>query len=366
MSSSKPPYALLLALPAALSALPLAACANTVDHSAAIDAGDDAGFQLDASGEGGLDPDAACGAVRVQAQSFPLNLYVMLDKSASMDGPKWNAAKAGLAAFVNDARSSGIRVAINFFPRPTDATPACDSNAYATPRVSFVMLTADAKKITDAIGLEKPDGFNTPTWPALGGAILGTLTEMKTRPATERGAVLLVTDGDPVGPAASCSGIDPTSSAEIAKLAQTGLNASPSIPTFVIGLPGVTQSVLDPIAAAGGSGSAVVVTDTVNTQQAFQDALAKVRGKAVPCEYQLPPKVVSGEIGVGFVNVEYTPGTGAAQSLPQSPTCAAFGWRYDDPAKPTKIILCPQACAAVQNDSKAQIDVLLGCATVIR
>jgi hypothetical protein len=358
-----------LALPLALSALSLAACANTVDHSGgSLDAGDDAGFQLDTSGEGGLDPDAACGAVRVQAQTFPLNLYVMLDKSASMDGPKWNAAKTGLAAFVNDARSSGIRVALNFFPRVIDpaGAPGCDANAYATPRVPFVMLTADAKKITDAIGLETPDGFNTPTWPALGGAILGTQAEMKTRPPTERGAVLLVTDGDPVGPASMCSGIDPTKSSEIAKIAQAGLNASPSIPTFVIGLPGVTQSIVDPIAAAGGSGSAVVITDTVNTQQAFQDALAKVRGKAVPCEYQLPPKVVSGEIGVGFVNVEYTPGTGAAQSLPQSPSCSALGWRYDDPAKPTKIILCPKACDAVQNDSKAQVDVLLGCATVIR
>ena len=112
-----------LGLPIALAlALSLGACANTVDHSAGgLDAGDDSGgFQIDANGDVGLDPDAACGAVRVQAQTFPLNLYVMLDKSASMDGPKWNAAKAGLAAFVNDARSSGIRVAINFFPRVID------------------------------------------------------------------------------------------------------------------------------------------------------------------------------------------------------------------------------------------------------
>jgi hypothetical protein len=268
---------------------------------------------------------------------------------------------------VNDVHSSGIRVAINFFPRPSNpAYQDCDANGYATPRVPFVMLTTDAKKITDAIGLETPDGFNTPMWPALGGAILGTLSEMKTRPATERGAVLLVTDGEPVGPAAVCSGIDPTLPSEIAKIAQAGLNAIPSIPTFVIGLPDVNQVIANQIAAAGGSGSAVLATDPVNTQQAFQDALAKVRGKAVPCEYLLPAKVASGEIGVGFVNVEYTPGSGAAQSLPQSATCAAFGWRYDDPAKPTKIILCPQACAAVQGDSKAQVDVLLGCATVIR
>lgn len=342
------------------------ACANTVDRtsSPAVDSGT---IELDGGDDGAIDPDAACSATHVEAQAYPLNLYVMLDKSASMDGPKWNAAKAGLSAFVADARSSGIRVALNFFPRPIDATPACDQRAYSTPRVPFVMLTADAKQITDAIGLESPDGFNTPIWSALGGAILGTIDQMKTRPANERGAVLLVTDGDPQGPAAVCSGVNPELVDEIAKIAAAGLAASPSIPTFVIGLPGVTQSTVNPIAAAGGSTSAVVVTDTVNTQQAFQDALAAVRGRAVPCDYKLPDKVVSGEIGIGFVNVAYTQGDGSpTQSLGQSAGCTSAGWRYDDPSHPTKIMLCPQSCSAVQGDSKAKVEVLLGCATIIR
>jgi hypothetical protein len=238
--------------------------------------------------------------------------------------------------------------------------------AYSTPRVPFSMLTTDAKKITDAVAAETPDGFNTPIWSALGGAILGTVDQMKTRPANERGAVLLVTDGDPQGPAATCSGVNPEDVTEIAKIAAAGLGFSPSIPTFVIGLPGVSKATVDPIASAGGSTSAIVITDTVNTQQAFQDALAAVRGRAVPCDYKLPDKVVSGEIGVGYVNVEYTPGSGAPQSLPQSAGCTIAGWRYDDPAHPTKIILCPQACAAVQADSKAKVEVLLGCATIIR
>jgi hypothetical protein len=343
-------------------------CANTVDKSGDGSGTDAGGFQIDASApDGAIDPDAACAAVRVQAQSYPLNLYVMLDKSASMDGPKWNAAKAGLAAFVSDARSDGIRVALNFFPRTPDSTPACDQRAYSTPRVPFVLLVAGGSQIDSSITAETPDGFDTPMYPALGGAILGTIDQLKTRPANERGAVLLVTDGEPQGPATTCSGVDPADVNEIAKLAQAGLASTPSVPTFVIGLPGVNQAVANQIAAAGGSTSAVLATDPTNTQQAFQDALAAVRGRAVPCEYQLPDKVVTGEIGIGFVNVEYTPGNGSApQALPQSPTCANVGWHYDDPSHPTKIVLCPQACTTVQNDTKARVDVLLGCATVIK
>ena len=72
--------------------------------------------------------------VHEEGKVTPLDLFVMLDKSSSEVGTKWDAAKAGLEAFVGDPKSGGVRAALGFFPRHADATPACDQNAYAAPK----------------------------------------------------------------------------------------------------------------------------------------------------------------------------------------------------------------------------------------
>ena len=41
------------------------------------------------------------------------------------------------------------------------------------------------------------------------------------------------------------------------------------------------------------------------------------------------------------------------------------GWYYDNPAAPTQIILCPASCTLVEGDMTGEVDVTLGCSTVI-
>ena len=121
----------------ALSLATIVACAQSGgDDTAAAGTG---GFNPTAAGRGGSD---ACATHEHQAVSKPVNLYIMFDKSSSMAGNKWEAAKTGLAAFVADEASSGIAVALRFFPRDVDATPVCDRPTYATPTVDFVDLPA--------------------------------------------------------------------------------------------------------------------------------------------------------------------------------------------------------------------------------
>jgi len=326
----------------------------------------DSGIVLDGTlSDTGLDPDSACVAVKEEATLTPANLFIMLDKSSSMTGTKWTGAKAGLAAFLKDPQSTGLRVAINFFPRPPDATPACDQNAYKVPRVPFGELPTNADPILKALEAESPDGFNTPIYPALGGAILGAIAQVTGKPG-ERGAVLLVTDGEPQGPAPLCSGINPEDPKSIADLAATGAKFTPQILTFVVGLPGASATTLNPIAAAGGTDSAILVTDPTAIEKQFQDALAAVRGRALPCEYPLPSKVAKGEISYGLVNIQYTKGTGGIVTLLQSPDCVGGGWHYDNPSAPTKIILCPTTCSEIRADLKAKIQILLGCKTILK
>jgi hypothetical protein len=287
----------------------------------------------------------------------------MMDKSSSMVGDKWQSAKTGLSAFVNDPQFAGIRVAIRFFPRDPDATPACDQNAYKEPLVPFGPLPQNAAAIMDAINNESPDGFTTPIYPALGGALLKGIEVAQNSPG-ETSAVLLITDGQPQGPAPLCGSVNPEDPAVIAGLAAAGAAYDPPVLTYVIGLPGVDQGFANQVAAAGGTGAAVLVSAT-NVAAEFQDALSKVTGDALPCEYEVPAEVEGGQVSFSSVNVLLTLEGGAATTLPQDPACNGAGWRYDNPSAPTRIVLCPETCDAVKAASSAKIQILLGCETVV-
>ncbi|MDC3959927.1 vWA domain-containing protein [Polyangium jinanense] len=312
------------------------------------------------SSSGVVDP--GCGLITEQGKSVPLSLYIAFDKSSSMVGTKWNSGEAGLAAFVNDPTSAGTSVALNFFPLPAEST--CDQMLYKPPVVPFGELPANAEPIIQAIAAEDPNGFKTPIYPALGGAILACADALQQKPGTGC-AVLLVTDGAPVGPAPVCSGVNPEDPQVIANLAATGLSQF-KVRTFVIGLQGVPQDTANLIAAAGGTDSAILV-GSVNVQVEFQNALAKARGKALPCDYEIPTKVSGGEVDPGFVNVLFTPSSGGEpETILQDKDCTnGLGWYYDNPVVPSKISFCPTTCDAVRKDFGAKVQIALGCKTEV-
>jgi hypothetical protein len=72
------------------------------------------------SGETG--PDGACSTVRSSAKLVPLDLYVMMDSSKSMNDTdsngkaKWEDLKSAMSGFFNDANSAGFSVALKYFP----------------------------------------------------------------------------------------------------------------------------------------------------------------------------------------------------------------------------------------------------------
>ncbi|MBW2458734.1 MAG: VWA domain-containing protein, partial [Deltaproteobacteria bacterium] len=308
--------------------------------SSATETGGSGGFNLmPDAGDGSFDPDAACAKFEEQGVSKPVNLYVLFDKSNSMAGNKWESAKAGLGAFVDDESSAGLVVALRFFPRDPDTVPACDQQAYKEPTVPFGVLPDNATALKAAMDAEAADGFSTPMYPALGGGILMGIEMAQNHPG-ESSAVLMVTDGEPEGPASLCGGVDPEDPAEIAALAAIGASYDPPVATYVVGLPGVDQATANLIAEAGGTDSAILVGST-NVEEEFRQALAKVRGDAVPCVYEIPPQVLDGEVTIAQVNVQVWPGDGSEPYIvPQNQACDGEGWRYDDPQTPTEIILC--------------------------
>ncbi len=102
-------------------------------------------------------------------------------------------------------------------------------------------------------------------------------------------------------------------------------------------------------------------------------ARAVVGGSKLACEWQIPPPPSGKTFTPSQTNVTY--GGAAGQPPRQIPNvdsasaCAnakdGWAWFYDDNMRPTKITVCPQACAAIQSEATARIDIFFGCPTVI-
>jgi len=338
----------------------VAACdaGNTDTSTDGSSVSSSSGFLSSGGGGAGLGGNDTCASIDQQASPTPLNLYIMLDRSSSMAGSKWDAAKAGITAFTTDGASAGIELAFNSFP---EGAAGCDQTVYKAPAVGWGELPGIAPAVEAELMTLAADGFSTPMYQALGGALLECVEMAENFPA-EAAAVLLVTDGAPQGPMGTCGGVDPEDPQAVADLAEAALDLG--VTTFVVGLPGVDQSFANLVAQAGGSGSAILVGNT-NVEQEFRDALAQVRGDLLPCEYAIPLEVEMGNVEITQVNVKVGLEGGEPAIVPQNPDCDGPGWYYDDPQAPTLILLCPATCDAVSTDPNASIQIALGCATVV-
>ncbi len=340
----------------------------------------------------------ACATSIVKADKIPLDIFIMLDRSSSMSdsvsgGTKWTTVTSALDTFVQQPGLDGISVGIQYFGVPAggatcsaltctvaadcgaaacgpctsgvclgffaSAGDSCTASDYATPAVEIAPLPGAAAALVASIGMHSPT-TGTPTSAALQGAVDHSKAWATAHPGDAVVAVL-ATDGDPSGCDESLPHID--------AIAATAFAGTPSIPTFVIGV-GPSLSSLNGIAAAGGTTSAFLVDTGGNTNQQFLDAMNAIRHAALGCQY-LVPTPVSGSPNFDEVNVVYQPGGGgAAQTFPYVMTqanCPASGdgWYYNNPANPTQIILCGSTCSRIEGDTTGEVDVTLGCSTVI-
>jgi hypothetical protein len=343
----------------------------------------------------------SCAASPFQAQQLPLDMYIMQDQSGSMSDivlggqTKWQAVTSAISSFVQQPGLGGISVGLQYFAvsaggmscgltcvtdadcGPSSCGPcllglclggvtsadSCNASDYAMPEVEIAPLPGVASAIITSLGNHMPS-TSTPTGPALQGALDHAKAWATTHPGHVVIAVL-ATDGEPT----ECS---PTDQAGVAAIAAAALAGTPSIKTFAIGVFATGDipsgpALLDAVAAAGGTGQAFNITTQMNVNQSFLDALNKIRGSALGCQYTIPtPKM--GTPDFNKVNVQYTPGGGTPVDFLQYPDkahCPASGdgWYYDNNAKPTQIELCPNTCTKVSADSMGKIEILLGCQT---
>ncbi len=352
----------------------LVACSGT-DGSTFSDDPPPAGGGAGPAGGFSTDPlgvNAACVTAVRNATLPPVNLVLMYDKSGSMGNPqeggdaatKWVPVNTGMKAFFADPKSSGYAASLQFFPAPGDLATTCSAD-YATPLVPLTSL-ASSKPLASALDATSPQG-GTPTLPALQGAIAFAKRTAQAR-ADEKTVVVLVTDGEPgvwqngqLQP--GCANNDVS---HVADAARDAFSASPSIPTYVIGV-GPSLGKLDAVAKAGGTDHAfmISVANPSETSGELQGAFEAIRSQVkVSCSFSVPEPPAGEQLDKDRINVGFTSGAGAATPMVYSKDCtAANGWRYDDPSSPTKIELCPAACGSAQGDPNGKLTIAMGCKT---
>jgi len=340
--------------------LALAFSCGPTRHSPGGDDGTDAS-NINPGGDSGIG--SSCATSTVTAMSTPLDIYIMLDQSGSMDDEpnnptKWESVTSALETFVGQPNLAGISVGIQYFGLNNDT---CTASAYATPDVEIAPLPGVATQINTSIGNHSPT-TGTPTSAALQGAINHASTWAMSHPG-HTVVDVFATDGEPE----ECD----TNLTDIDNIAKAGLNGTPKIMSFVIGVNDGTGnlSALNGIAAAGGTGSAYIVNAGGNAGSAFLAALNSIRSSALGCTYQIP---TGSGVDPNAVNIVYTPGGGGAPitipNVMSQAQCPATGnaWYYDNPAAPTEILLCSATCGTIEADTMGSVGITLGCRTVIQ
>lgn len=320
--------------------------------------------------------------------SVPLDVYLVLDRTASMVQPGRDCAyqhgtappessKACYATYalcdylIDVQPAVETRLAFQFMSQDK----ACDGASYETPLHDLTPLpvSADAPIVRTISDETFGGGNGTRIEGALKG--LAAYTTAHATPGREIVGVLL-TDGDPSG----CEEGIP----ELRKIIANHLAAT-GIRTFIIGMEGATLSNLERLAEAGGAAPHSDFCGGVDkpchywnvgdgSGNALASALQAIVQMAVPlpCSFEVAGLKAPPDEALDFakVNVTLTQGeatTTIGQVLDQT-ACPGDqpAWYYDNPAAPTQIHLCPQACTLVSEAGDgARVSAVVGCQTTV-
>jgi len=349
----------------------------------------DVTFNYDGNVEdAGLSQDAACAAVPVLAEPAPLDLYLMLDRSASMTLPlqvvpnckvgdtteaRWCYAINALAGFFGAPTSNGMGVALQFFPHGNcgwiNATEqncctlgdCCNGSDDAVPTVALGQLPVHRQALVNALNAQGPLGTTTPIEAALRGLV--AYTGQAKQPNRSMVAIL-VTDGEPNG----CE-----LSSDVLENMLSTHRAATGIKTFIIGMDGANFQALEHLAVAGGASPHSTYCASGFTScsffnvgegkpEAFVDALQQIQRSVAGCRFTLPTTDAGIVDPTTLVVNVASPGSPDQKTLKRlgSLTECGEGW-YSDDATPGQFALCPSTCAAVQVQIGVRIELLAGC-----
>lgn len=334
------------------------------------------------------DAETPCAVSTLGATLIPANILFVLDRSGSMScnppplqssvqceispkpkyptqATKWQIVSQALKSAIASMPAT-TRVGITYF----NNDDFC--GVQQAPNVPLDVVSAgQLAAINNSIDGVNPKGAT----PIVGGLTLGYAHMFDDDKTSGNDFIVLLTDG-----AETCA-----PSLKDVTIAETVPNAlSVNIRTFVIGAPGSepARAFLSQVAWAGGTARDTTcvhaaapddvgdchfdMTDpTLDFSTALNDALTKISGSALTCEFDVPTSVGK-DVDYNQVNVTFTSGMGVDETFFQdNAACGngSNGWQYT--AGKTKIELCGDACKKVKSDPSGKISIALGCKTQV-
>ncbi len=313
-----------------------------------------------------------------EAKPGNLFMYMMLDTSGSMSesmgtppSAKLTQVKAAIRRFIESEASKGITFALQQFPNGITSDKYCKNKPYQKPENGPLLL--DGAAGPNVVSLEStlnswfPLGL-TPTAHALKGAIQYTRTYVGAHADTP-GVVVLATDGVPRGCWDDNDDINNKDSKKARKVAVWGNKPKKkkhlaSVPTYVIGIGGSAN--LDTLAESGGTDHAI----SASNESEFLSAMHAIRGAQQACNFRLPAPPANQFYDPLQTIVKYRPASGSDQVWEYRPsvreqedceTDSGAKFYYDNPDSPTQLFLCPNACAAANNNAGGKIIINYSC-----
>jgi hypothetical protein len=338
-----------------------------------------------AGGTGALEEGEACREVVFQAQTDPVNVHILLDRSTSMLDPadaanpaagnRWDAVTAALRAFVNSPQAENARVGLQFFG-VTNGADDCSADKYAVPAVPVAPLVTNRAALLNAIDTTRP-GSLTPTLPAVSGA-LRYAQQVASEPANAGIPTVMVLASDglpsecgPTGPdglpiVSFREIIDTLESYSVPPTDSAGMPTQPPVRTFLVGTNELRNNA-ESLAEAGNGQAFLVGGGTAGTdlEARFLDALLSIIVRPLDCEIDVPQTAPDTGEAIDFeeVRLRFTgASSGAVTEFPRTTgpqTCGVSqAWFYENASPPTKIFLCRNAC---QSLGAGELKLELGC-----
>ncbi|HEY3233846.1 MAG TPA: hypothetical protein VGJ84_03965 [Polyangiaceae bacterium] len=317
--------------------------------------------------DGGFDPDAGCTGISAAATNKvqPSDIILAVDQSGSM-GTEAGWVQQQLNGFSQTILTAGIDVHVVLIASPDGGAGLCSGSGNkicVPPPLAGSNCGDSASFLNVNCHVESHDALER---------IISLYPQYKDflRPEASK-HFIAISDDNANFPMGTSTAVDAAASydAQIRAL-------DPILGNYVF------HSIYAYIAHQGcpSDGEGTVYRELVKLRggvegdlcvQDFQpvwDAVSQkvVTGAGLACEWNIPEPPQGQLLDPTLVNVQFT-ASGVSKILGRiayASDCSNYvdAWYYDDQLAPTKILVCPDVCAAFQSATAQQVNIVFGCA----